>query len=620
MKTGTTVLHMLFAGFAGLALLTTALPAQATSFSYGIVSTLNGAQQVPPNNSMATGAAKASYDKSTNQLAVTITVAGVTTSQLAASHIHLGAAGTSGGILVDLGTAGWANTASGMTLSTAVSIPEANEIDLHDGNTYFNLHTTTYTGGEIRGQIVVSATLVGISYAYPYATSADGNVVVGERANNNGIEAFRWTPMDDVQALGLPPNAAVTCNDDVCSHSSRATAVSADGTVIASYVLTTQGTSNALEAFRWTAADGLVSLGSYLSLYPFGNPARGISDDGSSIVGSGLTSSDDGYRWTAATGLVQLPNLPSVDGGVAYGIAGNGSITVGSSGLDAVKWPASGGIAKLGLLPGAYHGRAHAASSDGSLVVGCSDTGYVTPDRAVRWAGTDSPVLLEALAEEYSSCATGVSADGKTIVGGAGLNPSFGLGYTAFIWTAQTGKRKLADILAERGVDITGWTFTDAYGISRDASTIVGHGYVNGVSMGFVVYLKPAVALPTPAASADLALSMTDSPDPVKKLARLTYNIGVKNNGPDVTTGVVLTDVLPANVSFISAMPSQGSCSGTTTVTCSLGSMASGASVSVSIVVRTKTVGILSNSASVTSAVVDPSTANNSASTNTKVK
>ena len=112
---------------------------------------------------------------------------------------------------------------------------------------------------------------------------------------------------------------------------------------------------------------------------------------------------------------------------------------------------------------------------------------------------------------------------------------------------------------------------------------------------------------------------MTDSPDPVKKLATLTYSIGVKNNGPAATTGVNLTDTLPSNVTFISATPSQGSCSGTTTVTCSLGSMASGANLSVTIMVRAKTVGTFSNSASVSSTVADPNMANNSAAVNTQI-
>ena len=53
------------------------------------------------------------------------------------------------------------------------------------------------------------------------------------------------------------------------------------------------------------------------------------------------------------------------------------------------------------------------------------------------------------------------------------------------------------------------------------------------------------------------------------------YTVG--NNGPAAATNVLLTDTLPTGVNFLSATTSQGSCSGTSTLTCALGSLASGA-------------------------------------------
>ena len=72
---------------------------------------------------------------------------------------------------------------------------------------------------------------------------------------------------------------------------------------------------------------------------------------------------------------------------------------------------------------------------------------------------------------------------------------------------------------------------------------------------------------------ADLFLTMSDSPDPVTAGTNLTYTITVTNNGPTDATGVTVSDPLPAGVSFVSANPTQGSCSGTTTVTCDLGGL-----------------------------------------------
>ena len=95
--------------------------------------------------------------------------------------------------------------------------------------------------------------------------------------------------------------------------------------------------------------------------------------------------------------------------------------------------------------------------------------------------------------------------------------------------------------------------------------------------------------------------------------ANTTYNIAVANAGPSSAAGVTVNDVLPAGTTFVSATPSQGSCSGTSTVVCSLGTMASGGTASVVIVVTSPTsTGPFSNTATVVSTTPDPVTSNNS--------
>jgi uncharacterized repeat protein (TIGR01451 family) len=120
--------------------------------------------------------------------------------------------------------------------------------------------------------------------------------------------------------------------------------------------------------------------------------------------------------------------------------------------------------------------------------------------------------------------------------------------------------------------------------------------------------------------TADLVVTKTDSPDPVAVGSTLTYTVNVTNNGPADATGVTLTDTLPAGVTFVSATPSQGSCTHSGgTVTCPLGTLANGAMASVTITVTPTATGILTNTASVTSATPDPQADNNSASASTGV-
>ncbi len=119
---------------------------------------------------------------------------------------------------------------------------------------------------------------------------------------------------------------------------------------------------------------------------------------------------------------------------------------------------------------------------------------------------------------------------------------------------------------------------------------------------------------------AELAITKTDSPDPVGVGANIIYTITVTNNGPNAATGVTVTDTLPATVTLVSAAPSQGSpCSGTSTITCSLGSLANGASATVTIEVQTGATGTISNTATVSGNEMDPNTANNSVAQDTIV-
>src|SRR2546425_975989 len=95
-----------------------------------------------------------------------------------------------------------------------------------------------------------------------------------------------------------------------------------------------------------------------------------------------------------------------------------------------------------------------------------------------------------------------------------------------------------------------------------------------------------------------LAVSKTDSPDPVAAGGNLTYTLSYSNTGNANATGVVLTDTVPANTTFVSATAGGTLASGV--VTWSPGNLAAGASGSVQLVVRVASP--LANGTSITNA------------------
>jgi uncharacterized repeat protein (TIGR01451 family) len=112
----------------------------------------------------------------------------------------------------------------------------------------------------------------------------------------------------------------------------------------------------------------------------------------------------------------------------------------------------------------------------------------------------------------------------------------------------------------------------------------------------------------------DLAIVKSADPNSLVVGGNVTYTLTVTNNGPVTDTNVQLADSLPAGVTYVSSSTSQGACTGSAVVQCSLGAMTNGQKVTITIVVNTVQTGSITNSATVVGDLPETTLSNNTAS------
>jgi uncharacterized repeat protein (TIGR01451 family) len=125
--------------------------------------------------------------------------------------------------------------------------------------------------------------------------------------------------------------------------------------------------------------------------------------------------------------------------------------------------------------------------------------------------------------------------------------------------------------------------------------------------------------------SADLAI-LAIAPKTVASGSTLTYTISSGNNGPDVASQVVITDVLPTGTTFESVTVNTGSCTAPAqgsigTVACTVGSQPKGARIKVTLVVNVTALSgsVITHTVSVAAATPDSNNKNNSTTLSTTV-
>jgi probable HAF family extracellular repeat protein len=156
-------------------------------------------------------------------------------------------------------------------------------------------------------------------------------------------------------------------------------------------------------AFRWTAAGGMVDLGSLGGTLAYESQANGVSADGNVIVGYSDTAGDSvhAFRWTATGGMTDIGTL----GGRSYAkaVSADGNVVVGRSetspaSFSAFRWTEAGGMQSVAAwlnaagvsTAGTNLEDATGTNADGSIVVG----NYYNPsgDRSTAWLARVSAI------------------------------------------------------------------------------------------------------------------------------------------------------------------------------------------------------------------------------------
>jgi uncharacterized repeat protein (TIGR01451 family) len=301
-------------------------------------------------------------------------------------------------------------------------------------------------------------------------------------------------------------------------------------------------------------------------------------------------------------------------GGVAVGADGAAYVT-GSTGSN--DFPTANAL-KSGLGPNDFQDAfVTKLSPDGQALVYSTYLGGGTGSEAGASIAVDAGGRVHVVGQTTSQDFPVVGASSplagfsdafvtRLNAGGSALLFSTCFGGSNGTATFETEQANAVALDGAGGVYVVGTTTATNLPVVNAARATFGGGNTDA----FVAKFGPGI---------DLAVTLTDSPDPVALGSDLTYAVRVKNNGDLDATGVKLNDALPAGATLVSAASDRGSCSGAATVVCDIGTLAGGEEANVTVKVKPPATRTINNAVSATLNEADANPSNNSAATETTV-
>ena len=235
------------------------------------------------------------------------------------------------------------------------------------------------------------------------------------------------------------------------------------------------------------------------------------------------------------------------------------------------------------------------ATDDSDNIAGFSSRGPVTVDGSGR--------LKPDVSAPGVNVNSSVPGNGYASFSGTSMAGPHVVGLVALLLSADTGIARNPD---EIEPFITGSTL--------QLTTTESCGGVPGDTIPNNTYgwgRVDALAAVT-AASADLSVSQSDSPDPTLPGVPVTYSVTISNSGPATANAISFADTLSLIAVINSATPSQGTCTLLAhAVTCDLGPMAAGTAATIEITITPSATGTITAAGSVSAAQPDPNASDN---------
>jgi uncharacterized delta-60 repeat protein/uncharacterized repeat protein (TIGR01451 family) len=442
----------------------------------------------------------------------------------------------------------------------------------------------------------------GLDFGYAVATQGEGRIVVAGYADVSGTRDFALARYNADGSLDTTFDGDGKVTTDFAGGTDVAwgMTIQGDGKFVVAGLADVSGTGDfALARYN---ADGSLD-----TTFDSDGKVSTDFDGGSSDLAYAVALQGDGKIVAAGVAVISGTNdfalaRYNADGSLDTTFAGAGLTTTDfGGGLDQASTLALQGDGKIVAagradISGAFDFPLVRYNADGSL-----DTTF----------DTDGKVTTDFAGDIDLAYGLTIQGDGKIVAAGRAVvsgNRNFALARynpDGSLDTVFSGDGKVT-------TDFSG-SFAQAYAVAiQGDGKIVAAGFA-GADFALARYLSEDAG--------DLALSKVGPTGRVPTGREMTYTLTVTNIGPDASSGVTVTDQLPPSVTFVSATPSQGSPCGEAdaTVTCSLGTMGTGATATVDIVVKPTVPGTVTNTASVMGSTPDPNEGNNSDAENTSV-